>query len=85
MALAWGQIGDVFTLRETHDLQHAANSVKDNVQFIDIQIIQAETQIEIIEQREKTKTVRDGDATRKARLLDQIRRLEEARENLLKK
>ena len=64
---------------------YAAQSATKAVASINVQIVQAEIQIEIIEQRAKENRPRDGDATRYAKLLDQLKRLEAAREEMLRK
>lgn len=61
---------------------YAAQSATKAVQSINVQIVQIEIQLEIIEQR---KMSRDGDATRHARLLQQLKDLEKAKAELLRK
>ena len=61
---------------------YAAQSLTKSVQSINVQIVQIEIQLEIIEQR---KMSRDGDATRHARLLQQLKDLEKAKAEMLRK
>lgn len=65
--------------------EYVAQSLAKQVQSINVQIVQVEIQLELIEQRKKAGTPRDGDATRYAKLLDQLKRLENAREEMLRK
>lgn len=84
-ALAWQQIGDVLVLRDEHDLEHAAWSTKQQTINIDTQIIQAETQLEFLLDRKARGQAQPGDDARIQRLIDRIKQLETARDNLLRK
>lgn len=64
---------------------YAAQSATKAVASISVQIVQVEIQLEIIEQRVKENKPRDGDATRRVKLLDALIRLETAREEMLRK
>ena len=79
------QIQDRADARYVVQEVYAAQSLTKQVQIINVQIVQTETQLEIIEQREKENRPRDGDATRYAKLLDALKRLEAAREEMLRK
>ena len=79
------QIQDRADLRYVGQEVYAAQSLTKQVQIINVQIVQTETQLEIIEQRAKENKPRDGDATRYEKLLDAIKRLETAREEMLRK
>ena len=79
------QIQDRADLRYVGQEVYAAQSLTKQVQIINVQIVQTETQLEIIEQRKKENKPRDGDATRYEKLLDAIKRLEAAREEMLRK
>jgi len=62
--------------------QYAARSTTKEIQSINVQIVQIEIQLDIIESR---KFSREGDKTRHARLLDQLKDLEKAKAELLRK
>ncbi len=79
------QIQDYTDERYVGQEFYAAQSATKAVASISVQIVQVEIQLEIIEQRAKEKRVRDGDATRYAKLLEQLKRLEAAREEMLRK
>ena len=79
------QIQDRADLRYVGQEVYAAQSLTKQVQIINVQIVQTETQLEIIEQRKKENKPRDGDGTRYEKLLDAIKRLEAAREEMLRK
>lgn len=76
------QIQDRADARYVGQQIYAAQSTTKAVQSINVQIVQIEIQLEIIEQR---KMSRDGDATRHARLLQQLIDLEKAKAELLRK
>ena len=59
-----------------------AASTKQTIQSINVQIVQIEIQLDIIESR---KYSRQGDKTRHARLLEQLKELEKAKAELLRK
>ena len=59
-----------------------AASTKQSIQSINVQIVQIEIQLDIIESR---KFSREGDKTRHARLLEQLKDLEKAKAELLRK
>ena len=79
------QVQDYTDERYVERQEYVAQSIKKQVESINVQIVQVEIQLEIIEQRQKAGTPRDGDATRYAKLLDQLKRLEAAREEMLRK
>ena len=76
------QLQDRADARYVGQAIYAAESTTKAVQSINVQIVQIEIQLEIIEQR---KLSRDGDATRHARLLQQLKDLEKAKAELLRK
>lgn len=84
-SLAWQQIGEVFTLRHTHDLVHAAENAAQQIQIIDVQIIQAQMQLDFLLARQQRGQSQPGDDLRIERVNNRITRLEEAREALLRK
>jgi len=62
--------------------EYVAQSTTKQIQSINVQIVQIEIQLDIIESR---KFAREGDTTRHARLLQQLKDLEKAKAELLRK
>lgn len=80
--VAYQQLGDVLVMKEPHDLIHMAEKAARNLTDIDIQLIQAEIQLDIIVSRQAKGVTFADDEIRKARLLEQIKRLEAAKEKI---
>ena len=76
------QIQDYTDDRYVGQTEYVARSLTKEIQSINVQVVQIEIQLEIIEQR---KFSRDGDTTRHARLLDQLKDLEKAKAEMLRK
>lgn len=79
------QVQDYADERYLERQEYVAQSQAKAVATIDVQIVQVEIQLELIEQRKKANAPRDGDATRYARLLEQLKELEKAKAEMLRK
>ena len=90
VAVITAVLGGFFEVQDYADMRYVgqeyyeAQKTVGSIQLIDVQIVQTETQLEIIEQRKKENNPRDGDETRYQTLLDQLKDLEKAKAELMR-
>ena len=80
-ALLLGQVGEVFVLREPY----AADMVMVQLQIVDVQIIQANAELNAITQRETMGQASPADLAQKQILIQRISDLQKVRREMVKK
>jgi len=78
VAVAWQQIGNVFVLQE----QYRADYVLTQMQFVDVQLIQANAELNAILQREAIGKATPQDLAQKQILIQRIADLQKARREM---